>query len=72
MQTCALYRPHYKTMFKEHGKLHVYLTFRRLVQDDGGTRLGDPVSATTFIIYLERIISVIRDRDTEVRIQGYI
>src|SRR6218665_3830348 len=36
-----------------------------------GTRQGDPISATTFIIYLERIMDVIRDRDTEVRIQGH-
>src|SRR6218665_262488 len=35
-----------------------------------GTRQGDPISSTTFIIYLERIMDVIRDRDTEVRIQG--
>src|SRR6218665_867668 len=36
-----------------------------------GTRQGDPISSTTFIIYLERIMDVIRDRDTEVRIQGH-
>src|SRR6218665_2637398 len=33
-----------------------------------GTRQGNPISSTTFIIYLERIMDVIRDR--EVRIQG--
>jgi len=36
-----------------------------------GTRQGDPISSTTFIIYLERIMDVIRDRDTGVRIQGH-
>ena len=36
-----------------------------------GTRQGDPISSTTFIIYLERIMGVIGDRDTGVRIQGY-
>ena len=39
-----------------------------------GTRQGDPISATTFLIYLERIMDVRmyigRDSDTEVRIQG--
>ena len=34
-----------------------------------GIRQGDPISS--FIIYLERIIDVIGDRDTEVRIQGH-
>ena len=36
-----------------------------------GTRQGDPISSTSFIIYLERIRDVIRDRDTEVQIQGH-
>ena len=36
-----------------------------------GTTQGDLISSTTFIIYLERIMDVIRDRDTEVRIQGH-
>jgi len=36
-----------------------------------GTRQGDPILAITFIIYLERIMDVIRDRDTGVRIQGH-
>src|SRR6218665_2060351 len=34
-----------------------------------GTRQGNPISSTTFIIYLERIMDIIRDR--EVRIQGH-
>ena len=36
-----------------------------------GTRHGDRISATTLIIYLERIKNVIRDKDTGVRIQGH-
>jgi len=35
------------------------------------TRHGDPISATTFIVYLGRIIDVIRNKDTVVRIQGH-
>jgi len=31
-----------------------------------GTRHDDPISSTTFIIYLERIMDVIRYRDIEV------
>ena len=36
-----------------------------------GTRQGNLISSTTFIIYLERIMDVIRNRDTKVRIQGH-
>src|SRR6218665_4069625 len=36
-----------------------------------GTRQGNLISSTTFIIYLERIMDVIRDRDIGVRIQGH-
>src|SRR6218665_1047630 len=36
-----------------------------------GTRQGDPISAPTFIKYFKRIVNVIRDRDTEVWIQGH-
>jgi len=34
-------------------------------------KTGDPISAITFIIYLERVMDVIRDNDTEVQIQGH-
>ena len=36
-----------------------------------GIRQGDPISSTTFIIYFEIIVDAIRDRDTEVRMQGH-
>ena len=36
-----------------------------------GTRQGDPISPTTFITYLERIMDAVRDNGTGVTVQGY-
>ena len=37
-----------------------------------GTRQGDPISPTTFIAYLERIMDPIRDNGTGVSVQGHL
>jgi Reverse transcriptase (RNA-dependent DNA polymerase) len=37
-----------------------------------GTRQGDPISPTTFIMYLERIMDPIRNNGTEVSVNGYM
>ena len=36
-----------------------------------GTRQGDPISPTTFITYLERIMDAVRDNGTGVSVQGH-